>query len=83
METYEIIIIGLCLIWVIVFPHILKDKTFQFITILVLPFVYSFLLYNTHLNGSFSKTSVFLFVILAGAMIYKSYKFYKNNLTDI
>ncbi|MFZ4465286.1 MAG: hypothetical protein ACOYN5_15680 [Bacteroidales bacterium] len=83
MATNEIIIISLCLIWVIILPYFLKDKIFQFCTIIILPFVYSYLLYSTMVNGSFTKISIFLFVLLAGAMIYKAYKFYKTYLSDL
>jgi hypothetical protein len=83
MENNEIIVISLCLIWVIILPYVLKDKIFQFITLMILPFVYCYLLYSTILDGrTFSAMSIALFTLLAGGIIFKAIKFYKMYLTN-
>jgi len=82
MKAYEIIFIILFLIWVFAVPYFKRFKTYQFIMLIIIPFITSYLLFNSYQLHHSIKNVLIMSLFFIGGLIYQAVNFYKKYLNN-
>ena len=80
MKTYEIIFIILLIVYAIAIPSVKGSKIFQFIMLIIMPFIISYLLFVAMQKSIYNIYVLLLLVLFFGNLIYQAVKFYKKYL---
>jgi hypothetical protein len=80
MKAYEIIIVCLVIIWVIANPYLRRFKIYEYCILLVMPFVISYLFFESIQNAQLSASRILLMFLLISGLIYQAIKFYRANI---
>ena len=83
MKPYEIGLLVVLVVWTISNPYLRKYKIYQFCVLMIMPFIISFLFFDSIQKEGFSIKSLSgLFFLFIGGLIYQAKKFYDLHLSE-
>lgn len=80
MELFEIALIAIVFLAIIVIPLLRKFIIFQFISLVLVAFIFGFLFIETLIVIGLNIQNSILLILLTGGLIYQSMRFYRANI---